>query len=171
MPDGRCHSWRPGPKAHEPLHEPGRCHRCWRPCWSRVAADGLTVRCDDCVDAILRLNVPRLSRQMLSEPYVPDRLSERLVSDFDAGVAMAASDRLDQSARERNEALVLTVELPPVQAPLDDSPARPEPGERTVAVVDATELAGFAATSGTAPSELSGTAPSADRDDDWGDKW
>ena len=92
--DGRCHSWRPGTRPHTPRHVPGRCHRCWRPCWAKVPRDGHTVRCDECIDAILRLNTARLTRMLLEEPYVPERLSERLVSDLDAGVALAASERL-----------------------------------------------------------------------------
>ena len=96
--DGRCHSWRPGTRPHAPRHEPGPCHRCWRPCWAKVPRDGCTVRCDECVEAILRLNTARLARMLLEEPYVPERLSERLVSDLDAGVALAASERLAGAA-------------------------------------------------------------------------
>ena len=56
--------------------------------------EGHTVRCDECIDTILRLKTARLTRMLLEEPYVPERLSERLVSDLDAGVALAASERL-----------------------------------------------------------------------------
>lgn len=52
------------------------------------------MRCDECVEAILRLNTARITRLLLEEPYVPERLSERLATDLDAGVAMAASERL-----------------------------------------------------------------------------
>ena len=77
--------------------------------------DGLTVRCDECIEAILRLNAPRLTRLLLEELYVPERLSERLVTDLDAGVAMAASERLERADPGRKAALAPTVELPPVE--------------------------------------------------------
>ncbi|MHB1974100.1 MAG: hypothetical protein ACYCR4_07395 [Acidimicrobiales bacterium] len=95
-----------------------------------MPADGVTVRCDSCIDAILALNRPRVTRQMLEEPYVPDRLSERLASDLDAGVALAASELLARSAvsaaaaAARDEANEPTIETPPV-SPFADSTGEP----------------------------------------------
>jgi hypothetical protein len=55
---------------------------------------------------------------MLEEPYVPDRLSERLASDLDAGVSLAASELLERSAAAalavRDEANEPTIQTPPV---------------------------------------------------------
>ena len=91
-----------------------------------MPADGVTVRCDSCIDAILALNRPRVTRQMLEEPYVPDRLSERLASDLDAGVALAASELLERSAAAalavRDEANEPTIQTTPVSPFADNAP-------------------------------------------------
>ena len=96
--NGRCRSWKPGARPHEPRHDPGRCRRCWVPCRNKVPRDGATVRCEECTEAILALHVPRLSRMLLEETYVPTLLSERLAADLDAGVALAARERIEATA-------------------------------------------------------------------------
>ena len=126
-PDGRCHSWRPGARPHEPRHEPGRCHRCWRPCWEKVPGDGVTVRCEGCIEAILQLNTARLTRLLLEEAYVPERLSERLVTDLDAGVALTASERLGLENLALEPPYAPTVELEPLPQPRAGSPAPGSP--------------------------------------------
>lgn len=161
-PNGRCHSWRPGPKPHEPRHDPGSCHRCWRPCWNKVPRDELTVRCSECVEAILALNTPRLTRLLLEEPYVPERLSERLVTDFDAGVAMAASERLGSGEDALETAFASTAELEPVtRAPDVATSVSPDDEQVAVPWVEPE------------PAAVVPSAPAAEAglDDEWGGEW
>lgn len=135
-----------------------------------MARDGLTVRCDDCVDAILALNRPRVTRQMLEEPYVPERLSERLASDLDAGVAMAADERLRRSAQEAAARLAAAQEsaADPANEPTIETPA--------VALDPAVVGQGVVGKRATAPPagalDIQGSGPpERDADDEWGDTW
>jgi hypothetical protein len=135
----------------------------------------VTVRCDDCVDAILALNRPRVTRQMLEEPYVPERLSERLASDLDAGVAMAADERLRRSAEESaarlaaaQESIAQTAVVDPANEPTIETPA--------VALDAAAIGQGSFARRATAPQagapDIQGSGPpEPDADDEWGDTW
>lgn len=135
-----------------------------------MARDGLTVRCDDCVDAILALNRPRVTRQMLEEPYVPERLSERLASDLDAGVAMAADERLRRSAQEAAARLAAAQEsaADPANEPTIETPAVAlDPavvGQGAVGRRAAAPPAGALDIQGSGP-------PEPDADDEWGDTW
>lgn len=61
------------------------------------------------------MNAPRISRQILAEPYVPDRLAERLATNLDAGVAMAANENLGRTDVQY-EPTPVRRELPVVQA-------------------------------------------------------
>lgn len=164
-PDGRCHSWRPGPRPHTPRHEPGRCRSCWRPCWARVPRDGVTVRCEACIEAILALNVPRFTRMLLEEAYVPERLNERLVSDLDAGVALAASERLGHADSVFPEVLSPTAELEPL--------GRRTTSAHPTAELEAATRAAASAHDGPEP-EPAAPVPAGrtgdDLDDEWGDE-
>lgn len=116
---------------------------------------------------------------LLEEAYVPERLNERLVTDLDAGVALAASERL-----ERGGVLALdpTAELdpmthPPYVAPAPAPTAELEPVRRATASADddteppADDWSLFAsAEPGSAVVVPTARASRDEPDDEWGDE-
>ena len=116
---------------------------------------------------------------LLEEDYVPERLNERLVTDLDAGVALAASERL-----ERGGVLALdpTAELdpvthPPYVAPAPAPTAELEPVRRATASADdgteppADDWSLFAsAEPGSAVVVPTARASRDEPDDEWGDE-
>ena len=119
---------------------------------------------------------------LLEEDYVPERLNERLVTDLDAGVALAASERLEHAGGVFTPVLDPTAELEPATQPLSAAPtpvptAELEPVRRATASADdgteppADDWSLFA---GAEPESAVGVptarASRDDADDDWGDE-
>lgn len=87
----RCRSWFPAQQdRHRPLHAPGRCRVCWRPCRNRVP--GGVERCDDCADTLALHPSPRVRRSLAQQTRDPQLLAF-LVTDLSAAVAAAARTR------------------------------------------------------------------------------
>lgn len=150
------------------------------------------MRCEPCVEAILQLNSPRLARLLLEEDHVPERLSERLATDLDAGVALAATELLGRNAEGTKvvEAsagpaatdhatvdpyvsdavpLDLAAALAPTQpmAPVEPTRAEPRPPDPWPADREAEQ------TSDARPSrgEPLPERPASVTTDDWGEEW
>jgi hypothetical protein len=158
-----------------------------------VPGDGVTVRCEGCIEAILQLNTARLTRLLLEEAYVPERLSERLVTDLDAGVALTASERLGLENLALEPPYAPTVELEPLPQPRAGSPAPGSPAPGSPAPGSPAPAPGAPPGDERAPAHAPGGAPADDAwdgaepdpavgvptgsvgggpDDEWGDdKW
>lgn len=86
---GRCRSWRRSAKPHDPLHRPGECHRCWRPCRQRVENLG-DVRCAACSDELAHAPETWVRLGLVSEPNPPASVLDVLVGDGDFTVNYTA---------------------------------------------------------------------------------
>lgn len=84
----RCQSWRRGVKPHPTLHQPGKCHKCWRPCRQKV--DRSTKRCPSCTDALVHAPEAWVRIALISEESPEPRVIDALVGDGDMTVNYTA---------------------------------------------------------------------------------
>jgi len=102
-PRRRCLSWRPSGHPHEPLHEPGKCHRCWSICRHKLhrseedRRDGFEspVRCPECVEILMRSPVAWVRLALVSEPDPPQAVIQGLSGDGDFMVAATAQWQME----------------------------------------------------------------------------
>lgn len=99
----RCQSWRLARRPHTPLHRPGQCHRCWRPCYRKLGEDSVDalaspVRCGRCIEQLLRSPVAWVRLELISEPTPPLAVVQTLIHDSDAMVAYTARWQLNHRA-------------------------------------------------------------------------
>jgi hypothetical protein len=83
----RCQSWRRGAKPHPTLHQPGKCHKCWRPC--RQKADEGN-RCVSCTDALVHAPEAWVRLALVSEESPSPGVVDLLVGDGDVTVNYTA---------------------------------------------------------------------------------
>lgn len=84
MASPRCHSWRRGRRAHDELHRPGECVRCWRPC-HRPLTDDL-VRCEPCRKELVFAPETWVRLALISELHPHADTIDLMVSDNDITV-------------------------------------------------------------------------------------
>jgi hypothetical protein len=90
----RCQSWRPSERPHSPLHRPGTCHRCWRPCRERVAAGRR--RCDACLSALLEIPSVPVHLGLAVEDDAEEEVLMSLARDSDVRVSEAAKWQIER---------------------------------------------------------------------------
>lgn len=103
----RCHSWRRSARAHDPIHHPGECHRCWRPCHRAVS---IGERCDECTAELLNAPEPWVRAALASEPSIDENVAEKLLDDGDLAVFVAAHQR----GEERDDFEPVRIASPPL---------------------------------------------------------
>jgi len=86
---GRCQSWRRSAKPHDPLHRPGECHKCWRPCRQRLEDHG-ELRCAACIDELVHAPETWVRLGLISEPAPSKAVIDVLVGDGDFTVSYTA---------------------------------------------------------------------------------
>ena len=77
------------PKPHDPLHRPGECHRCWRPCRRRLADHG-EKRCASCINDLVHVTETWVRLGLISEPNPSTAVIDAMVGDGDFTVNYTA---------------------------------------------------------------------------------
>jgi hypothetical protein len=127
----RCRSWRPGKTPHNPVHRPGKCRKCWRPCLAKISpetiatdhVDGcVAVRCDECTDELLLNHDAWVRRALASEEDASVRVLERLKDDGEGAVAYTAQWQMIHGKRSSEDLVAEVLEVAPtIITPVDQT--------------------------------------------------
>ena len=104
----RCRSWRVSEHPHSPLHRPGTCRHCWRPCSERVAPGRR--RCDACVNSLLEIPSIPVHLGLAVEEDAEEEVLMALANDSDVRVSEAAKWQIE---RRRSLGVLSATDLAP----------------------------------------------------------
>lgn len=83
------------------MHRPGKCRACWKPCREQVEPG--TVRCNDCLIAIISCRDTQVRRALMQEADVDMAALELLADDANPVLAATAASRLAEMRSQTGE--------------------------------------------------------------------